>query len=93
MNNITEAIVTVFIAIIGVAILSVLVSPKARTAGVIQATASGFVNSLATAMTPVTGEHVQIMSQYPAPSAMEGGGFGAFGGYGGGMTFGQPFMY
>ena len=42
MDKITEAVVTVFTAIIGVAILSVLVSPKSQTSSVIQAVASGF---------------------------------------------------
>jgi hypothetical protein len=65
MNQITETILTVLTLIIGVATLSVLVSPKSRTSQVIQAGASGFVNSLATAMSPVTGEKVDIVSSYP----------------------------
>ncbi|MGI0012270.1 MAG: hypothetical protein ACREBU_02325 [Nitrososphaera sp.] len=88
MNQITEAIVTVFTAIIGVAILSVLVSPRSNTTGVIQATASGFVNSLATAMTPVTGERVRIRSDYPPPVGGMGFGFGLPS-----ANFGMPFMY
>ncbi len=60
-----DALVTILALIIGVASLSVILSPKAKTTGVIQATASGFVNSLATAMSPVTGEHVNIRSDYP----------------------------
>lgn len=76
MDSITEAIVTIFVAIIGVAILSVLVSPKARTSEVIQATASGFSNSLATAMTPVTGERVRIDTSYPSRGGFSGMGSG-----------------
>lgn len=79
MNNITEALVTVATAIIGVAILSVLVSPKSETAQVIQATASGFGNSLAVAMSPVTGAQVNINTSYPGGSTM-GGGMPAFSG-------------
>ena len=74
MSEIWQGIVSIAIAIVGVAILSVLVSPKARTSQVIQASASGFGNSLAVAMTPVTGEHVNIDTSYP------NSGIGGFGG-------------
>lgn len=70
MNQITDTILTVLTLIIGVATLAVLVSPKSRTSQVIQAGASGFVNSLATAMTPVTGEKVDIVSAYPTDNSM-----------------------
>jgi len=76
MDRITEAVVTVFTAIIGVAILSVLVSPKAQTSNVIQSVASGFGNSLAVAMTPVTGENVNINTSYPTSNGMGMPGFG-----------------
>lgn len=72
MHPAIEAIVTVFTAIIGVAILSIIVSPKAKTSQVIQAAASGFSNSLATAMTPVTGYPMNINTSYP-----DQGGFGS----------------
>ncbi|MFA7335099.1 MAG: hypothetical protein WC130_12530 [Kiritimatiellia bacterium] len=76
MSNLVEAVTTIAIAIVGVAILALIVSPKARTSQVIQASASGFGNSLAVAMTPVTGEHVNIDTSYP------GGGMSSFrGGY------------
>ncbi len=78
MDGITEAVVTVFTAIIGVAILSVLVSPKARTSQVIQAVASGFSNSLAVAQSPVTGNPVRIDTSYPS----SGMGFPSYGGMG-----------
>lgn len=75
-NHITEGIITIFSLIIGIAALSVLLSPKATTSQVIQSTASGFSNSLATAMTPVTGEHVSIDTSYP----QQGNGYGFGGG-------------
>ena len=79
MNQLTEAVVTVFTAIIGVAILSVLVSPKARTSQVIQSVASGFGNSLAVATAPVTGAQVNIDTSYPGQNnGMLGGGFPQF---------------
>lgn len=79
MNNITEAVVTVFTAIIGVAILAVLVSPKANTANVIHATGSAFGNSLAVAEAPVTGANTPIDLSYPNSGGMFGNlgsGFG-----------------
>lgn len=71
MNNLTEAAVTIFSAIIGVAILSVLVSQKANTAGVIQAAASGFSNSIGAAVSPVTGG---FAAQANYPGTPLGGG-------------------
>jgi len=65
MNSITEAVAGIFMAIVGVAILALIISPKSKTSQVIQATASGFGNSLAVAMTPVTGESVTIDTSYP----------------------------
>jgi hypothetical protein len=69
MDKLTEAVVTILSLIVGVAILSVLVSPKAQTSQVIQATASGFGNSLAVAMSPVTGQQMNggqgIITSYP----------------------------
>ncbi len=65
MSQIFEGVVTIAIAIVGVAILALLISPKSKTSQVIQASASGFSNALATAMTPVTGEDVNIDTSYP----------------------------
>ena len=50
-----EPIVTIALAIVGVASLSVLVSRNSNTTGVIQSAGSAFSGSLATAMSPVTG--------------------------------------
>ena len=66
MNGMLEAAVTIAIAIVGVAILSVIVSPKSQTSQVIQSVASGFGNSLAVAMSPVTGAAVNIVTAYPS---------------------------
>jgi PRD1 phage membrane DNA delivery len=73
MNSLTEAAVTIFMAIIGVAILSVLVSNKSNTTGVIQSVSSLFVNSLATATSPVTGSQVSIQSSFPGAQSVFGG--------------------
>jgi hypothetical protein len=80
VDRITEAIVTIFSLIIGVAVLSVLVSGKARTSEVVQSVASGFGNDLAVAMSPVTGEHVSINTSYPGYN--QGTGLPMMGGYG-----------
>ena len=66
MNNLTDAGVTILMAIIGVAILAVLVSQRSNTTGVIQAAASGFSNALGTAMGPVTGARMSINTSYPS---------------------------
>lgn len=63
-DQLLTSIVTVITAIIGVAILAVLVSKQSNTTGVIKAASSGFAQDLAAALSPVTG----------------GGGFSGFGG-------------
>jgi PRD1 phage membrane DNA delivery len=68
MGAITDAGVTILMAIIGVAILSVLVSRKSQTIGVIQAASSGFSNALGMAMTPVSGTSAGINTGYPTSS-------------------------
>lgn len=55
MNAATETIVTILTAIVGVAIISVLVSKNSNTAGVLQAAGSAFSNALNVATGPVTG--------------------------------------
>lgn len=64
MNDIWGGIVTILVAIIGVATLSVIVSKNANTSGVISAGFSGFSQALGAAVSPITG----------------GGGIGGFGG-------------
>lgn len=67
-----EAIVTIATAIVGVAILAVLVSQKSNTTGVIQAFGSAFSNALGIAEAPVTGASYTPDLSYP----QQGGGFG-----------------
>ena len=54
-DHIVTSFVTVLTAIIGVAIIAVLVSQASNTAGVIAAGGSAFTNILAAAESPVTG--------------------------------------
>jgi hypothetical protein len=77
MNQITEAMVTIGTAIIGVAILAVLVSKNSNTTGVIQSIASGFGNALGVAESPVTGNQYSIDLSYPTAT---GGVSSMFGG-------------
>jgi len=69
MRPFFEAGVTIILAIIGLAIVSVLVSRNANTTGVIQASASGLANNLGVAMSPVTGTHLQLSLGYPSPNS------------------------
>lgn len=70
MNSLTEAVVTILTAIVGVAILAVLVGKNSKTSEVIQAAGSAFGNSLAVAESPVTNANVTPVLGYP------GGQFG-----------------
>lgn len=54
MDNITSSIVTILTAIIGVAILSVIVSKNSNTVGVLSAGSQAFSGVLSTAISPVT---------------------------------------
>lgn len=78
LNAFGEGLVTILLAIVGVGLVSVLVSRNANTAGVIQAGASGFGNDLGVAESPVTGSHVAFSLGYPSPNAL-GNSFGSGG--------------
>lgn len=65
MNTFTEAIVTILTAIVGLAVVAVLVSKKAQTPAVIQASGSAFSNALAVAESPVTGATYNVNLSYP----------------------------
>lgn len=69
MNDAIGGIVTVATAIVGIAILAVLVSKNANTAGVIQAGTQGFAADIAAAVSPITGSGAGIGSTF------NGGGF------------------
>lgn len=65
MSTVTEMFVTIASLIVGVAIVSVLVSKNAQTPQVIQASGSAFSNALAVAEAPVTGASTPIDLSYP----------------------------
>lgn len=74
MQGGTEAVVTIATAIVGVALLAVLVSQKSNTTGVVQAFGSAFTNALGVAESPVTGASFTPSGAYPASNS---GGIGA----------------
>jgi hypothetical protein len=55
MNNAVSQIVTVLTAIVGVAILAVLVSKNAQTPAVVKSFGQAFSGALSAATAPVTG--------------------------------------
>lgn len=66
MSQITETIVTIATAIVGVALLALLISKNSRTPQVIQAAGSAFGNALGVAVSPVTGSSPQFNLSYPS---------------------------
>lgn len=75
-EQLVTSVVTVLTAIIGVAIIAVLVSKNANTSGVISAGGSAFSSALGTALSPVVG----------------GGGFGSISGTGAPLGQGFGFQ-
>lgn len=68
MNQLWSGVVAVLMAIIGVAILSVIVSKNANTTAVLQAGQQAFSGSLATALSPVTGSSGISASTFSMPT-------------------------
>jgi len=66
MSEFVRLVVTVVALIVTVAIVALLISPKAKTASVIQASFSGIGNDLGVAESPVTGATYNITLAYPS---------------------------
>lgn len=75
MNQITEAGATIGLAIIGVAILAIIVSKQSNASGVISAIGASFSNALGVAISPVSGAPVSGLT-----------GIGSFGSFSGGLN-------
>jgi hypothetical protein len=75
MDELTRSLTSIVAAIIGVAILAVIVSKSANTSGVVQSAASGIGNALAVAQSPVTGASVTPNLSYANSSGDTSGGF------------------
>lgn len=54
-GRLLDGIVTIAVAIVGIAILAVLVSKNAQTPAVIKAATGGFAQDIGAAVSPVTG--------------------------------------
>ena len=76
MSPFFETLTTIALAIVGLGVVSVLVSKKAQTPQVIQAAGSAFGNSLAVAESPVTGATYQVDLSYPGTDLTGSFGFG-----------------
>ena len=68
MSDVFRFLEAVVALIVGVAIVALLVSPKAKTAGVIQSVGSALGNDLGVAESPVTGATYNINLSYPSES-------------------------
>jgi len=67
-NDFFRFLETVVALIVAVAVIALLVSPKATTSQVIQASASGLANNLGVAESPVTGASYTVNLSYPTES-------------------------
>ncbi|MGH7783490.1 MAG: hypothetical protein ACREO5_06595 [Candidatus Binatia bacterium] len=76
MKDITAAIVTVAVAIVGIALLAVLVSKNAQTPQVLSAAGSAFSGAIGAAVSPLTGGGGGFTGYGPGyPSSFGQGGF------------------
>jgi hypothetical protein len=71
-----EALTTIALAIVGLGVVSVLVSKNAQTPQVIQSAGSAFGNSMAVAEAPVTGAQTPIDLSYPGQDMTGSFGYG-----------------
>lgn len=71
MNSFVEGVSTIALAVVGLAVVAVIVSKKSNAGGIIQSAASGLANNIGVAISPVTGSAPSFDLSYP------GGGFGA----------------
>jgi PRD1 phage membrane DNA delivery len=67
-NDFFHLVSTIVFLIVTVAIVALLISPKATTSQVIQASGSALGNNLAVAESPVTGATYQVNLSYPSES-------------------------
>ncbi len=64
MSEAWQGIVSIALAIVGIAIIATLVSPKASTAKVIGAATAGFGYDIQSAVSPVTGQAPTAQSTF-----------------------------
>jgi len=71
MSSFWEGVSTIVLAIVGLAMVAIIISRRSNTAGVLQAGFSGVANNIGVAISPVTGSSMAFDLSYPG-----GGGFG-----------------
>lgn len=71
-DQLITALVTIVVAIIGLASLSVILSPHAQTSQVIRAGSGGLAQDISVAISPVSGSGLSM----PSFSGVPGNGFG-----------------
>lgn len=76
MSPFFETLTTIALAIVGLGVVSVLVSKRAQTPQVIQSAGSAFSNALGVAESPVTGATYQINLSYPGQDMTGSFGYG-----------------
>jgi hypothetical protein len=76
MSPFFETVSTIALAIVGLGLVSVLVSRKAQTPQVIQSAGSAFSNALGVAEAPVTGASYNPNLSYPGTDHTGSFGFG-----------------
>lgn len=62
MDNLWTGVVSVMLAIVGVATLSVILSKKSNTQGVIASGGNALAQNIGAAVSPITGASVQMQS-------------------------------
>lgn len=67
MNEITHAFLSIALAIVGVAILAVLVSKNANTSGVLSSAGNAFSQALSAAEGPVSGQQFHVGNSFTGP--------------------------
>ncbi len=68
-DNLMTGIVSIALAVVGVATLAVIFSNKSNAAGVIQAGGSALANNIAVAVSPVSGTSVTPNVSYPSSTS------------------------
>lgn len=66
MNSFAEGAATIVLAVVGLAMVAVIVSRKSNAGGIIQASASGLSNAIGVAISPVTGSNPSFDLSYPS---------------------------
>lgn len=77
MDQMWNSLASIALAIVGIAILAVLVSKNSNTSSVISAATGGFANDLSAAEAPVTGATgSSLLSGFPSLGFTGGSAFG-----------------